>query len=68
MQDKQLRLKLINLKSAKNMFFGQKLKTAFFKKGDKGTRFFHSLMSKKTQDELYPSYSTSRWCAYCIFG
>jgi hypothetical protein len=29
------------------MFFGQKLKCAFFKDCDKGTRFFHSLMSHR---------------------
>ena len=43
--EKQQRLNLVNLKSAEKMFFGQKLKCAFFKDCDKGTRFFHSLMS-----------------------
>jgi hypothetical protein len=55
MQDKQLRLKLINLKSAEKMFFGQKLKTTFYKEGDKGTRFFHSLMSKKHRRNHIPA-------------
>jgi len=45
MLEKQQRLNLVNLKSAEKMFFGQKLKCAFFKDSDKGTRFFHSLMS-----------------------
>jgi len=45
--EKQQRLNLANLKSAEKMFFGQKLKCAFFKDCDKGTRFFHSLMSHR---------------------
>ena len=44
---KQQRLNLVNLKSAEKMLFGQKLKCAFFKDCDKGTRFFHSLMSQR---------------------
>ncbi|KAJ6929615.1 hypothetical protein NC652_013486 [Populus alba x Populus x berolinensis] len=31
------------------MFFGQKLKCTFFKDCDKGTRFFHSLMSQRNR-------------------
>jgi hypothetical protein len=46
MLEKQQRLNLVNLKSAEKIFFGQKLKCAFFKDSDKGTRFFHSLMSQ----------------------
>lgn len=45
--EKQQRLNLLNLKSAEKMFFGQKLKCSFFKDCDKGTRFFHSLMSQR---------------------
>ncbi|KAJ6874155.1 hypothetical protein NC651_032856 [Populus alba x Populus x berolinensis] len=45
--EKQQRLNLVNLKSVEKMFFGQKLKCSFFKDGDKGTRFFHSLMSQR---------------------
>jgi hypothetical protein len=55
MQDKELKLKLINLKSVENMFCGQKLKTNFFKEGDKGTRFFHSSMSKKHRRNRIPA-------------
>jgi len=36
LQDKQLRLKLMNLKSAEKMFFGQKLISIFLKDADKG--------------------------------
>jgi hypothetical protein len=44
--EKQLRLNLVNLKLAEKMFFSQKLKCAFFKECDKGSRFFHSLMNQ----------------------
>jgi hypothetical protein len=44
--EKQQRLNLVNLKSAEKMFFGQKLKCAFFKDCDKGIKFFHSLMNQ----------------------
>jgi hypothetical protein len=38
LQDKKLRLKLMNLKSAEKMFFGQKLNSIFLKDADIGTR------------------------------
>ena len=46
-QETDLRLKLINLKSAEKMFFSQKLKIKFLEEGDKGSRFFHSLLNQK---------------------
>jgi hypothetical protein len=49
MLDKQKRLNLVNLKSAEKMFFGQKLKC------DKGTRFFHSLMSQRHRRNHIPA-------------
>ena len=53
--EKQQRLNLVNLKSAEKMFFGQKLKCAFFKDCDKGTRFFHSLMSQRHRRHHIPA-------------
>jgi hypothetical protein len=49
MLDKQQRLNLVNLKLAEKMFFGQKLKC------DKGTRFFHSLMSQRHRRNHIPA-------------
>lgn len=46
-RDKELRLELMNLKAAEKMFFAQKLKCKFFKESDRGTSFFHALMSQK---------------------
>jgi len=37
------------------MFFGQKLKCAFFKDYDKGTRFFHSLMNQRHRRHHIPA-------------
>jgi len=45
-QDRLLRLKLLRLKSAENMFFSQKVKRNFLKESDKGSRFFHALTSQ----------------------
>jgi len=52
---KQQRLNLVNLKSAEKMFFGQKLKCTFFRDCDKGTRFFHSLMSQRYRRHHIPA-------------
>jgi len=41
-QNKNLRLDLVNLKSAEKMFYSQKLKCNFFKDCDRGTSFFHT--------------------------
>jgi len=41
------------------MFFGQKLKTSFFNKGDKGTRFFYLLMSQKHRMNHIPTIQRS---------
>jgi len=43
----QLKLNLFNLKSAEKAFFAQKLKCNFLKPSDRGTSFFHALMSHK---------------------
>ncbi|KAL9347296.1 hypothetical protein Peur_058662 [Populus x canadensis] len=48
MLNKQQRLNLVNLKSVEKMFFSQKLKC------DKGTRFFHSLMSQRHRRNHIP--------------
>jgi len=48
-RDKQLRLDLVNLKSTEKMFYAQKLKCNFFKEFDRGTNFFHTLMSQKNR-------------------
>jgi hypothetical protein len=53
--EKQQRPSLVNLKSAEKMFFGQKLKCAFFKDCDKGTRFFHSLMNQRHRKHHIPA-------------
>jgi hypothetical protein len=53
--EKQLRLNLVNLKSAEKMFFSQKLKCAFFKECDKGSRFFHSLMNQRHRRRHIPA-------------
>lgn len=53
--DKQLRLKLINLKSVEKMFFAQKLKCNLFKESDRGTSFFHALMSQKNKRNHIPA-------------
>jgi exonuclease III len=53
--EKQLRLNLVNLKSAEKMFFSQKLKCTFFKDCDKGMRFFHSLMSQRHRRRHIPA-------------
>ena len=45
----------MNLKSGEKMFFGQKLKSRFFKESDKGTRFFHSLMSLRHRRNHIPA-------------
>lgn len=46
-QERKLRSSLLNLKSAKHLFFKQKLKLNFLKEVDKGSWFFHALMSQK---------------------
>jgi hypothetical protein len=44
----------MNLKSAEKMFFGQKLKCSFFKDCDRGSKFFHALMSQKHRRNFIP--------------
>jgi hypothetical protein len=51
--DKKLRQKLFYLKSAERLFFAQKLK-CFFKDCDKGSSFFHSLMSQRHRKNFIP--------------
>ena len=52
LQDKLLRLRLVNLKSFEKMFFGQKLKASCLKFSDKGTKFFHAMMSHKHRHNI----------------
>lgn len=47
LEDKRLWLHLLQLKSAEKLFFGQKLKCDFLKDSDRGTSFFHAMMSQK---------------------
>ncbi|KAL9363701.1 hypothetical protein Peur_041574 [Populus x canadensis] len=54
-QDRQLRLDLVNLKSAEKMFYSQKLKCNFFKDCDRGTSFFHALMSHRHKKNFIPA-------------
>jgi hypothetical protein len=54
MQDKHLRLSLVNLKSLEKMFYGQKLKSAYLKECDKGSKFFHAMMRQINSDEILP--------------
>jgi hypothetical protein len=53
-QDRLLHLKLSNLKSAEKMFFSQKIKCKFLKKTDKGSSFFHALMSQNHRRNFIP--------------
>ena len=46
-QEKNLRLQLVNMKSAEKMFYSQKLKFKFLEESDKGSKFFHSLMNQQ---------------------
>lgn len=41
------------------MFFAKKLKCNFFKESDKGTSFFHALMSHKHQKNFIPAIQLS---------
>lgn len=45
----------MNLKAAEKMFYGQKLKCAFFIDSDKGTKFFHDLMRQKHRRNFIPA-------------
>jgi hypothetical protein len=53
--EKLQRLNLVNLKSAEKMFFSQKLKCAFFKESDKGSKFFHSLLNQRHKRRFIPA-------------
>lgn len=55
MQDKHLRLSLVNLKSLEKMFYGQKLKSAYLKECDKGSKFFHAMMRQKQRRNFTPA-------------
>ena len=57
-QDRLLRLKLSRLKSTENMFFSQKV-CNFLKESDKGSRFFHALMSQNHQRNFIPAIQCS---------
>ena len=54
-QDKHLRSQLLHLKSAEQSYYGQKLKFTFLKEADKGTRFFHALLSQKHRRNHIPA-------------
>lgn len=58
-EDKKMRIQLINLKSSEKMFFGQKLKCDFLKESDRGSRFFHSLLSQKNGRNFLPAIQKS---------
>ena len=55
----QLKLSLFNLKYAEKAFFTQKLKCNFFKDSDRGTSFFHALMSYKHRKSFIPAIQRS---------
>nr|TKR90691.1 hypothetical protein D5086_0000230960 [Populus alba] len=54
-QVKHLRSQLVHLKSAEQSYYGQKLKFTFLKEADKGTRFFHALLSQKHRRNHIPA-------------
>jgi len=54
-----LKINLINLKSAEQAFFSQKLKCTFLKDSDRGTRFFHALMSHRHRKSFIPALQCS---------
>ncbi|KAJ6868614.1 hypothetical protein NC651_033634 [Populus alba x Populus x berolinensis] len=54
-QVKHLRSQLVHLKSAKLSYYWQKLKFTFLKEADKGTRFFHALLSQKHRRNHIPA-------------
>nr|TKR98098.1 hypothetical protein D5086_0000206460 [Populus alba] len=54
-QDKHLRSQLLHLKSVEQSYYGQKLKFTFLKEANKGTRFFHALLSQKHRRNHIPA-------------
>jgi hypothetical protein len=54
-----LKINLLNLKSAEKAFFSQKLKCIFFKDSDRGTSFFHALMSHRYRKSFIPALQCS---------
>ena len=58
-EDKKLRIQLINLKSSEKMFFGQKLKCDYLKESDRGSRFFHALLSQRHGRNFIPAIQKS---------
>nr|TKS16111.1 hypothetical protein D5086_0000026840 [Populus alba] len=54
-RERNLRSSLLNLKYTEQMFFGQKLKSNFLKEAEKGSHFFHSLMSQKHRRNHIPA-------------
>ena len=55
----QMKLDLFNLKSAEKAFFSQKLKCNFLKDNDRGTSFFHALMSHRHRKSFIPAIQCS---------
>lgn len=51
----QMKLDLFNLQSIEKAFFTQKLKCNFFNESDRGTSFFHALMSQKHRKIFIPA-------------
>jgi hypothetical protein len=54
-----MKLDLFNLKSAEKAFFFQKLKCNFLKDIDRGTSFFHALMSHRHRKSFIPAIQCS---------
>nr|TKS05769.1 hypothetical protein D5086_0000129850 [Populus alba] len=54
-QVKHFRSQLVYLKSAEQSYYGQKLKFTFLKEADKGTRFFHAMLSQKHRRNHIPA-------------
>lgn len=57
--ERQMRSKLVHLKSAEKMFFSQKLKFNYFKDCDRGTSFFHAIMGQKQRKRFIASIMSS---------
>ena len=53
--EKNMRSKLVHLKSEEKMFFSQKLKCDYFKDCDRGTSFFHAIMGQKQRKRFIAS-------------
>ena len=59
LEDKKLCCQLIKLKSTEKLFCEQKLKCDFLRDCDRGTRFFHALLSQKHGRNFIPAIQKS---------